>query len=703
MQCQICHESRGRMRVHMDQYRMTMAQADQLEYYLYKVPGITDASVNDRTANAVIRYEGSREDVILALAAFDYETAEETPEESGRAILHEYEEHLAFHVLKRIFVRLLVPMPIRHALMPLKAIRYIAPGVKSLLSGKVDVSVLDATSITVSLLRKDYDTPSSVMFLLGLSEILEEWTHKKSVDDLARSMALNVDKVWFVTDDGTELLVPVQEVESGEKIRVRTGSVIPLDGIVVSGDAAVNQSSLTGESLPVSKSEGAYVYAGTVLEEGDIVIEVKSASGTGRYDRIVQMIEESQKLESESEVKAKLLADKLVPYSLAGTALTWLLTRNATRAVAVLMVDYSCALKLCMPITVLSAMRQASAAGIRVKGGKFLDAVAGANTIVFDKTGTLTASTPRVAKIVTFGDNDETEMLRLAACLEEHFPHSIANAVVEEAARRGIQHDEMHSKVEYVVAHGIVSHVGRRRVLIGSYHFVFEDEKCRVPKDEVDKFNAIEDEYSHLYLSIGKKLAAVICIEDPIREESGRVIRQLNELGIDTVMMTGDSDRTARAVADRLGIQRMYSEVLPEDKAQFVRDEKSRGRKVLMIGDGVNDTPALADADAAIAVSNGAAIAREIADITITEENLEKLLELREIAMATQERIRFNYRMIISVNTALILLGVFGIMTPATTAYLHNFSTLALSLHSMTDLPVKQRKHVSAETVQQPA
>ena len=677
------------MRVHMMQYRMTMDQADALEYYLVNVDGVTDAEVNERTGNAVIRYSGERDNVIHALALFDYEAAGPAPERSGRELMRAYKERVAFHIMKRVFTQLL-PMPLRHALLPLKAVRYLLPGVRSILSGSIDVSVLDATSIAVSLLRGDYETPSSVMFLLGLSEILEEWTHKKSVDDLARSMALNVDKVWLVTDDGAEMAIPVRDIEPGDRIHVRTGCVIPLDGSVAAGGAAVNQSSLTGEPLPVAKAEGAYVYAGTVLEEGDLIIEVKQTAGSGRYDRIVQMIEESQKLESESEAKAAMLADRLVPYSLAGTALTYLLTRNATRAVAVLMVDYSCALKLCMPIAVLSAMRQASAAGIRVKGGKFLDAVAGAETIVFDKTGTLTASQPTVAKIVTFGGNDEVEMLRLAACLEEHFPHSIANAVVEEAARRGIDHEEMHSNVEYVVAHGIVSHVGRRRVLIGSYHFVFEDEHCRIPEGEQDRFDGIEEEYSHLYLSIGKKLAAVICIEDPIRAESEAVIRELNAMGIETVMMTGDSNRTAQSVAKRLGIGNVYSEVLPEDKAEFVRKEKKEGRKVLMIGDGINDTPALADADAAIAVSSGAAIAREIADITITEENLEKLLVLREIAVLLQKRIRFNYRMIVTVNSALIVFGVLGILPPATTAYLHNFSTLALSLHSMTNLPIRK-------------
>ena len=672
--------------MHMNQSRMTMEQADQLEYYLSRIEGVADASVNDRTCNAVILFHCDRETIIAALSAFDYAEADPAPEDTGRAIMHEYEDRLVLHVLRRAVSRFLLPFNIRRVITAIHSLKFIIPGIKSLLSGKIEVSVLDATSITVSLIRGDFDTSGSVMFLLGLSEILEEWTRRKSVDDLARSMSLNVDKVWLVTADGAEVLVPVGKVMSGDHIRIRTGSIVPLDGIVLSGDAAVNQSSLTGESLPVQKSEGAYVYAGTVLEEGDLLIEVKNVSGTGRYDRIVQMIEESQRLESESQAKAAMLADKLVPYSLGGTLLTYLLTRNATRAIAVLMVDYSCALKLCMPIAVLSAMRQASAAGIRVKGGKFLDAVASADTIVFDKTGTLTASTPRVAEVIPFGGNDETEMLRLAACLEEHFPHSIANAVVEEAARRGIEHEEMHSKVEYVVAHGIVSHVNRRRVLIGSAHFIFEDEKCSIPEGEEEKFNQIDDTYSHLYLSIGKKLAAVICIEDPVRQESARVIQQLNDLGIETVMMTGDGEKTARSVANHVGVSCYHSEVLPEDKAAFVKEQKAMGKTVLMIGDGINDTPALADADAAIAVSNGAAIAREIADITITEEDLRKLLELRDIAVKLQKRILFNYRSIIGINSALIALGVLGILSPSATAYLHNGSTLALSLYSMTDL-----------------
>ncbi len=690
MRCQICHESAGRMRVHMMQFRMSDEQADGLEYYLKKTEGVVDASVNERTGNAVITYNGERDKLIAALSAFDYADVPEGIEDSGRALMRQYEDRIVFHVLKRVFMKLFMPFSVRHAIIPFRAARYVIPGIRSVFAGRIDVSVLDATSILVSFIRGDFETSSSIMFLLGLSDILEEWTHKKSVDDLAKSMVLNVDKVWQVMETGEELSVPIMEIQTGDHIRVRIGNVIPLDGIVYSGEAEVNQASLTGEALPIRKSEGAYVYAGTVVEAGDIVIEVRSVSGAGRYDRIVQMIEESQKLESESEAKAAKLADKLVPYSLAGTALTYLLTRNTVRAAAVLMVDYSCALKLCMPISVLSAMRQASNYGIRIKGGKFLDAVAGADTIVFDKTGTLTASTPKVAKIVTFGNHEEEEMLRLAACLEEHFPHSIANAVVEEAKRRGIDHEEMHSEVEYVVAHGIVSHVGRRRVLIGSAHFVFEDEGCRIPDGEIDKFNALEEKYSHLYLSIGKRLAAVICIEDPIRTEAVQVIHRLNDMGIKTVMMTGDSKKTADAVAEHVGVQEVHSEVLPEEKAAYVRTEKEQGRTVLMIGDGVNDTPALADSDAAIAVSNGAAIAREVADITITEEDLKKLLELREIADALQNRIRFNYRAIIGINSSLILLGVFGVMTPAATAYLHNLSTLALGVNSMRDLPMKR-------------
>ena len=675
----------------MMQYRMTMEQADQLEHYLLMSDGIRDADVNDRTGNATIFYE-DRDAAIAALSSFSYEDCEPIGDTSSREIMHSYENRLIFLMLRRFISKMFIPLPIRQVNAVIHSWKYLIAGLKSLFAGRLDVSVLDATSITVSLISGDFETPSSIMFLLGLSEILEEWTHKKSINDLARAMALNVDKAWLVSHDGTELLVPLVEVAVHDCIRVMTGNVIPLDGVVVSGEASVNQASLTGESMPVRKTAGAYVYAGTVIEEGSIIIEVRNITGEGRYDRIVQMIEESQALKSETEAKAAVLADKLVPYSFAGTLLTYLITRNVTRAIAVLMVDYSCALKLSMPITVLSAMRQAGNAGIRVKGGKFLDAVAGADTIVFDKTGTLTESVPKVAKVIPFGGHDETEMLRLAACLEEHFPHSIANAVVAEAKERGIEHEEMHSQVEYVVAHGIVSHVGRKRVLIGSAHFVFEDEKCVIPEGEKDKFDAIEREYSHLYLSIGRSLAAVICIEDPIRKEAESVIRELNEIGIHTVMMTGDSARTAEAVADQVGVSEVHAEVLPEEKSAYVRNERNHGRKVIMIGDGINDTPALSDADAAIAVNSGAAIAKEIADITITEEDLRKLLLLREIAVQLQRRIRFNYRTIITVNSALILAGVTGLMTPSLTAYLHNFSTLALSVNSMRDLPVEQEK-----------
>ena len=692
MECRICHESAGRMRVHFNQLRMSDAQADTLAYYLNHQSGVIEATVSERTCNAVIRYDGSRDALIEALAEFDYEQAPAPEHSSGREIMRAYEERLIFHTLRRAALKLFLPVNVQNLFTSVRAVKYIVPGIRALAAGKINVSVLDALSILVSLVTGDYNTSGSIMFLLGISEILEEWTQKKAVDDLARSMALNVDQAWVVSDTGRDELMPVSVIQSGECIRVRMGGVIPLDGVVKEGTASINQSSLTGESLPVEKSAGAYVYAGTVIEDGELVIEVRCESGEGRYDRIVKMIEESQKLESQSEAKAAELADRLVPYSLGGTALTWLLTRNTTRALAVLMVDYSCALKLCVPIAVLSAMRQAGSEGIRVKGGKFLDAAASADMIVFDKTGTLTASTPRVAKIVTFGNHEEQEMLRIAACLEEHFPHSIARAVVDEASRRGLSHEEMHSDVEYVVAHGIVSHIGRKRVLIGSGHFVFEDEKCSIPEGEKEKFDAIEEEYSHLHLSIGKKLAAVICIEDPIREESERVVRKLNELGIETVMMSGDSARTAEAVARRVGMKRVYSEVLPDEKAAFVRAAKAEGKTVIMIGDGINDTPALADADAAVAVSNGAAIAREIADITITEDNLEKLLVLREIAVRLQERIRFTYRTIISFNSALILLGVFGILPPAAAAYLHNGSTLLLSLSEMRDLKLSDER-----------
>ena len=688
MKCRILHESMGRLRVHLMQGHMTLDQADILEYYLKSFDFITDAVVYERTADAVIRYQGDRTEVIRALSSFRYEgNSDLVPEKTGRALAHEFEDKVILHVGRRLLNLIFLPLPLRNAITAVKAVRFLKEGVKVLAAGHIQVPVLDAATIGISMLRGDFDTAGNVIFLLGLSEILEEWTHKKTVDDLARSMSLNIDKVWLKTAEGQEMLVPVSEIRAGDMIVIRTSNTIPLDGIVSAGEASVNQASLTGESLPVRKAEGAYVYAGTVIEEGEITVTVKNTAGSGRYDRIVEMIEESEKLKSDSENRAAALADRLVPWSLGGTLITYLLTRNMTKALSILMVDYSCALKLSIPIAVLSGMREASNYGISVRGGKFLETVAEAKTIVYDKTGTLTHSTPRVAAVIPFGKNDEAEMLRLAACLEEHYPHSIANAVVNEATRRGLTHEERHSRVEYVVAHGIVSHIDGKRVLIGSYHFVFEDEGCTIPAREKKKFNSLPDDCSHLYMAMDGKLCAVICIEDPIRAEAPAVISQLRKLGINRqVMMTGDSERTARAVAELVGVDEYHSEVLPEDKAAFVKAEQQDSRKVIMIGDGINDTPALSQADVAIAISNGAAIAREIADITVPEGNLSELVTLRQLSTALSSRISNNYRFILSFNSALILLGVLGVLPPATTAYLHNFSTLALSVRSMTDV-----------------
>ncbi|MBR2829799.1 MAG: heavy metal translocating P-type ATPase [Solobacterium sp.] len=688
MKCRILHESMGRLRVHLMQGYMTLDQADILEYYLKSFDFITDAVVYERTADAVIRYQGDRAEVIRALSSFRYEESRDlVPEKTGRALAHEFEDKVILYVGRRLLNLVFLPLPLRNAITAVKAVRFLKEGVKVLAAGHIQVPVLDAATIGISMLRGDFDTAGNVIFLLGLSEILEEWTHKKTVDDLARSMSLNIDKVWLKTAEGQEMLAPVSEICAGDMIVIRTSNTIPLDGIVSAGEASVNQASLTGESLPVRKAEGAYVYAGTVIEEGEITVTVKNTAGSGRYDRIVEMIEESEKLKSDSENRAAALADRLVPWSLGGTLITYLLTRNMTKALSILMVDYSCALKLSIPIAVLSGMREASNYGISVRGGKFLETVAEAKTIVYDKTGTLTHSTPRVAAVIPFGKNDEAEMLRLAACLEEHYPHSIANAVVNEATRRGLTHEERHSRVEYVVAHGIVSHIDGKRVLIGSYHFVFEDEGCTIPAREKKKFNSLPDDCSHLYMAMDGKLCAVICIEDPIRAEAPAVISQLRKLGINRqVMMTGDSERTARAVAELVGVDEYHSEVLPEDKAAFVKAEQQDSRKVIMIGDGINDTPALSQADVAIAISNGAAIAREIADITVPEGNLSELVTLRQLSKALSARISSNYRFILSFNSALILLGVLGVLPPATTAYLHNFSTLALSVRSMTDV-----------------
>ena len=679
MKCKILHESRGRIRVHLMCNRMTLHDADILEYYMRNIDGVTSVKVYDRTQDAIIIYKTERKNIIRALAKFSFkakEAIELVPEHTSRQLHRDFEDRLIFTTVSHIATKLFLPVPIRTALTLFRSIKYIRKGLKALLSRKLSVSVLDATAVSVSIIRGDFSTASSVMFMLNLGEILEDWTHKKSVADLASTMSLNVDKVWLKTDT-CEVLVPIGDIQAGDKIVVRTGNMIPLDGKVVSGEATVNQSSMTGESLPVVKTVGSYVYAGTVAEEGECVICVDKASGSGKYDRIVRMIEESEKLKSVAEDKASSLADKLVPYMLGGTILTYLLTRNVTKAMAVLMVDFSCALKLAMPIAVLSAMRESNDYNISVKGGRFLEAVANANTVVFDKTGTLTYATPKVAEIVTFGNHTENEMLRLAACLEEHYPHSIANAVVDEAKKRGLSHEEYHSEVKYVVAHGISSAVNNKKVIIGSYHFVFEDEGCSIPEGDEEKFHSLSSEYSHLYLCISGELAAVICIYDPLRSEAKDAIAALHKCGISkVVMMTGDNKKTAKAVAKIVGVDEYYAEVLPEDKANFIRSEKAKGRKVIMIGDGVNDSPALSEADAGIAINTGAAIAKEIADITIASENLFEIVTLRKLSEALMARIHRNYRFIVSFNLMLIILGVSGVILPTTSALFHNMSTL---------------------------
>jgi len=689
MKCKILHESRGRIRVHLMCNRMTLHDADILEYYMRNIDGVTSVKVYDRTQDAIIIYKTERKNIIRALAKFSFkakEAIELVPEHTSRQLHRDFEDRLIFTTVSHIATKLFLPVPIRTALTLFRSINYIRKGLKALLSRKLSVSVLDATAVSVSIIRGDFSTASSVMFMLNLGEILEDWTHKKSVADLASTMSLNVDKVWLKTDT-CEVLVPIGDIQAGDKIVVRTGNMIPLDGKVVSGEATVNQSSMTGESLPVVKTVGSYVYAGTVAEEGECVICVDKASGSGKYDRIVRMIEESEKLKSVAEDKASSLADKLVPYMLGGTILTYLLTRNVTKAMAVLMVDFSCALKLAMPIAVLSAMRESNDYNISVKGGRFLEAVANANTVVFDKTGTLTYATPKVAEIVTFGNHTENEMLRLAACLEEHYPHSMANAVVDEAKKRGLSHEEYHSEVKYVVAHGISSAVNNKKVIIGSYHFVFEDEGCSIPEGDEEKFHSLSPEYSHLYLCISGELAAVICIYDPLRSEAKDAIAALHKCGISkVVMMTGDNKKTAKAVAKIVGVDEYYAEVLPEDKADFIRSEKAKGRKVIMIGDGVNDSPALSEADAGIAINTGAAIAKEIADITIASENLFEIVTLRKLSEALMARIHRNYRFIVSFNLMLIILGVSGVILPTTSALFHNMSTLGISLKSMTNL-----------------
>ena len=689
MKFTIKHDVPGRIRVHMDASGMTFIQADTLQYYLKNLHGVTNAKVYERTADAVVEYRCSRKTVIEAIAKFRYSNVE-VPEDvlatSGRAINSHYTEKLADQVLWRMTKKLFIPAPVCAVLTTVSSMKYIYKGIRTLLDRKLEVPVLDATAIGVSILRRDFNTAGSVMFLLGIGEIIEDWTHKKSVDDLARTMSLNVNKVWLKTDDA-EVQVSVKDVKDGDNVIIRMGNVIPFDGTVISGEAMVNQASLTGESEPVRRGEGTSVFAGTVVEEGEIVFRVKRAGGSSKYDKIVRMIEESEKLKSGLESKAEHLADKLVPYSLGGTALTYLITRNATKALAILMVDFSCALKLAMPISVLSAIREAGTHKVTVKGGKYLEAMAEADTIVFDKTGTLTKAKPTVVDVVSFDNNDPDEMLRIAACMEEHFPHSMAKAVVSAAKKKHLAHEEMHSKVEYVVAHGISTTIEGHKAVIGSYHFVFEDENCVIPEDGQEKFDSIPEEYSHLYLAIDGRLAAVICIEDPLREEAKASVEALRAAGISKiVMMTGDSERTAAAIARRVGVDEYYSEVLPEDKANFIEKEKEAGRKVIMVGDGINDSPALSAANVGIAISDGAEIAREIADITVGADDLQELVVLKEISNALMKRIRRNYRFIITFNAGLIACGVAGILQPTTSALLHNTSTLAISLKSMQNL-----------------
>ena len=695
MRIKIQHEIKGRIRFSTQKKKMTAREADMFLFYINSLKNVTSAKVYERTGDSVVCYTGSRQELIRNLVAFsfeDKELQEKVPENTGRELMNQYKEKLVSKLAIHFLCKLFLPAPAAKAKAVIQSLHFIKEGLKCIRRRKLEVPVLDATAITVSLIRGDVSTASSIMLLLGVGEILEEWTHKKSVADLARSMSLNVEKVWK-KEGNTEILTEIQDIKEQDLICVHMGNMIPLDGIVTQGEAMVNQASLTGEGIPVKKEKDAYVYAGTVVEEGELTIQVKQSAGSTRYEKIVSMIEDSERLKSSLEGKAAHLADRLVPFSFLGTILTYLLTRNATRALSILMVDFSCALKLSMPIAVLAAMRECQDHQITVKGGKFLEAVAEAETVVFDKTGTFTKAQPTVAEVVAFGENDRDSMLRLAACLEEHFPHSIANAVVAQAKKEGLSHEEMHSKVEYVVAHGISSQVNGEKVIIGSYHFVFEDEKTRIPEGEKEKFNELPPEYSHLYLAVSGELAAVICIEDPLREEAKDIVPALKKTGIrKVVMMTGDSERTARTIAEKTGVDQFYAEVLPEDKASYIEKEKAKGRKVLMVGDGINDSPALSAANAGVAVSGGAQIAREIADITISGENLHQLVTLKRAGNCLMKRIHRNYRFVIGFNTGLIILGLAGTLAPGTSAFLHNMSTLGITLESMTNMLDKENR-----------
>ncbi|MER0284706.1 heavy metal translocating P-type ATPase [Clostridioides difficile] len=685
----IKHEIRGRIRFDLQLGKLNSKQSDTLLYYLTSINGITKAKVYDRTGDAVVYYTGEREYIITEITKFSFNNSKIeslVPEHTSRELNNYYRDKLVNKLLVKSVSKIFFPKPLRFFLIGFHSIKYFKKGISSLLNKKIEISVLDATAIGISIFRKDVNTAGSVMFLLGIGELLEEWTRKKSIDDLAQSMSLNIEKVWLKKDD-TEILVPISEIKEDDLVSVNMGNMIPLDGVIVSGEAMVNQASLTGESLAINKREGSYIYAGTVIEQGNIVMCVKEKAGTTRFQKIVTMIEESEKLKSSVESKFEYLADTLVPYSFLGSILTYAITRNPIKALSILMVDFSCALKLSIPISVLSAMRECNNHNITVKGGKFLEGVASADTIVFDKTGTLTKAQPTVSDIITFQDYNKKEMLRLAACLEEHFPHSIANAVVYEAEKQGLSHKEMHTEVEYIIAHGISTKVDNKKVIIGSKHFVFEDEKCTIPDGEDDKYNNLSDEYSHLFMAISGKLSAVICINDPLREEAKYVISNLKEYGIKKiVMMTGDSEKTAKSIASKIGVDEYYSEVLPEDKANFVKNEKLNGRKVIMIGDGINDSPAISESDVGIAMSEGAEIAREISDITISADNLNNLIVLKQISDKLMKRIDLSSKFIIGFNLGLILLGVGGFVRPSTSAFLHNASTVGISLKSMTNL-----------------
>jgi heavy metal translocating P-type ATPase len=689
MRFQIKHEIKGRLRVHVIQKRMSFSQADTLQYYLMGLTGVQKVKVQNRTCDAIIEYDGDRGEILKELQRFSYQQTEVPADylkNSGREMNQYYWDKLVNRVILHYGTKLFLPISVRDVIATVKSVKYVCEGVRTLLKGKIEVPVLDGTAIGVSVFRGDYSTASSVMFLLGIGEILEEWTHKKSVEDLARSMSLNISKVWLIRE-GKEELTELTAVNSGDRVVVHMGNVIPFDGDVVAGEAMVNQASLTGESNPVRKIEGGYTYAGTVVEEGEITICVKEVNGSSKYEKIMTMIEDSEKLKSSLEGRAAHLADRLVPYTFAGTGLVWLLTRNTTKALSVLMVDFSCALKLAMPLTVLSAIREASTYDITVKGGKYLEAMAEADTIVFDKTGTLTKAQPTVVDVVSFNGQSSDELLRIAACLEEHFPHSMAKAVVEKAVERNLVHEELHSKVEYIVAHGIYSTIEGKEVVIGSHHFVFEDEHAVIPEGKQELFDQLPEQYSHLYMAIEGKLAAVICIEDPLRKEAPEVIRRLKQCGISkVVMMTGDSDRIASTIAHKVGVDEYYSEVLPEDKAKFVENEKKSGRRVIMIGDGINDSPALSEASVGIAISDGAEIAREIADVTISADDLYEIATLKRLSDAMVRRINKNYHMIVGINTGLILLGVAGVFQPTMSALLHNTSTILISLKSMENL-----------------